>query len=69
MMKANKIESLIKENEFIKRAYNLAKKLHEGQKRQNGEPYFSHPLATAEYIAEWGLDQTSIAAALLPHLV
>ncbi len=68
-MKAPKIEQIIKENAFIKRAYDLAKKMHEGQKRQNGEPYFNHPLATAEYIAEWGLDQTSIAAALLHDVV
>jgi len=59
------IEQLAKENDFIKRAYEAAKKAHEGQKRKSGEPYFNHPRAAAEYIAEWGLDETSIASALL----
>jgi GTP pyrophosphokinase len=64
-----KIKDLIKENEFIKKAFELAEKTHKGQKRESGEPYLSHVLATAEFIAEWGLDQTSIAAALLHDIV
>ncbi|MBI3046320.1 MAG: bifunctional (p)ppGpp synthetase/guanosine-3',5'-bis(diphosphate) 3'-pyrophosphohydrolase [Candidatus Harrisonbacteria bacterium] len=69
MMKAPKIEKLIQANDFIRRAYNLAKSQHEGQKRNTNEPYFNHVLATAEFIAEWELDQTSIAAALLHDVV
>lgn len=65
MSKAPKIEKLIKENEMIRKAYEVAKSAHEGQKRKSGEPYFNHPLAAAEYIAEWGLDETSIISALL----
>jgi len=65
MTKAPKIQELIKTNDFVRRAYDLAEKQHESQKRKSGEPYFNHVLATAEYIADWGLDQTAIAAALL----
>ncbi|MBU4348272.1 RelA/SpoT family protein [Patescibacteria group bacterium] len=65
MSKAPKIENLILKNERIKKAYNLATRIHQGQKRKNGEPYFNHVLATAETVAEWELDETSIIAALL----
>ena len=37
--------------EKIERAYRYAEKLHEGQFRQSGEPYISHPLAVAEIVA------------------
>ena len=69
MIKAPRIENLIKENSKIKRAYDLAFRLHQGQKRKNGEPYFNHVLAAAETIAEWGLDEASIAAGLLHDVV
>ncbi len=65
MSKAPKIEKLIQESGAVKKAYDVAKAAHEGQKRKSGEPYFIHPLAAAEYIAEWGLDETSIISALL----
>lgn len=65
MTKTPKIGNLIKDNETIRKAYDTAKLAHEGQKRRSGEPYFNHPLATAEYIAEWGLDETTIVSALL----
>lgn len=68
-MAAPKISQLIKENDFIRRAYDLAKKMHEGQKRKTGESYFNHSLAAAEFIAEWKLDQVSIAAALLHDVI
>lgn len=69
MNKTQKIETLIKNNEFIERAYRLSKNSHKGQKRKSGEPYFTHALQTAELLAEWGLDQTSIAAGLLHDIV
>ena len=33
---------------LIEKAYNFAKKAHEGQKRASGEDYFIHPCAVAE---------------------
>ncbi|MDD5309970.1 MAG: bifunctional (p)ppGpp synthetase/guanosine-3',5'-bis(diphosphate) 3'-pyrophosphohydrolase, partial [Deltaproteobacteria bacterium] len=53
----------------IQRAYLLSAKKHEGQIRKSGEPYMIHPLAVAKTIAEMGLDDASIAAALLHDTV
>ena len=49
----------------IKKAYEYAKELHEGQFRKSGEPYISHPLSVAVIVAELELDTDSICAALL----
>lgn len=54
---------------LVGRAYEFSKSAHSGQKRKNGEPYFSHCLAAAESIAEWGLDEATVAAALLHDVV
>lgn len=51
--------------ELIEKAFNFAKKAHEGQTRRSGEPYIQHSLATAQTIAEMKLDSASIAAGLL----
>jgi len=50
---------------IIKSAYEFAKKAHEGQLRESGEPYLEHPLKTALILAELQLDASSIVAALL----
>ena len=42
---------------------------HDGQKRQSGEPYITHPLAVAQILAELGLGPKAIAAALLHDTV
>ena len=55
--------------EKIRNAYLYAKNLHEGQMRQSGEPYISHPVAVASIVAELGLDTDSICAALLHDTV
>jgi guanosine-3',5'-bis(diphosphate) 3'-pyrophosphohydrolase len=49
----------------IEDAYLYADMLHEGQYRQSGEPYISHPIAVAEIVASLGLDTDSICAAFL----
>ncbi len=54
---------------LIKKAYDFALAAHEGAKRMNGEPYITHPLAVAESVKEWNLDEASIAAALLHDIV
>ncbi len=68
------IRSLEKTNkhydiEKIQKAYLLADKLHEGQFRQSGEPFISHPIAVAEIVAKLELDTDSICAALLHDTV
>ena len=55
--------------EKIKKAYAYAYELHEGQYRQSGEAYISHPVAVALIVAELGLDTDSICAALLHDTV
>lgn len=53
----------------ITEAYNYSESLHEGQFRQSGEPYISHPVAVAKIVMELGLDNDSICAALLHDTV
>ncbi len=55
--------------ELIKKAYDYAAALHEGQFRVSGEPYISHPISVAEIVAGLGLDTASICAALLHDTV
>ncbi len=53
----------------VRAAYEYAVKLHEGQKRRDGSPYVTHCVATAEIIAEQGLDEDSIVSALLHDVI
>ena len=53
----------------IRDAFEYAALLHDGQMRQSGEPYISHPVAVAEIAATLGLDTDSICAALLHDTV
>ena len=53
----------------IVRAYEVAERAHEGQTRRSGEPYITHPLAVATIVAHFGLDETTIVAALLHDAV
>ncbi|WP_062078893.1 RelA/SpoT family protein [Demequina globuliformis] len=53
----------------IEKAYVVAERAHREQKRKSGEPYITHPLAVAEIIAQMGLPDTVIAAALLHDVV
>ena len=55
--------------EKIQKAYEYASALHEGQFRDSGEAYISHPLAVAEIVAGLELDTDSICAALLHDTV
>ena len=51
--------------ENVKKAYKLAKKLHEGQYRQSGEPYISHPLNVSYILAQMHADCDTLCAGLL----
>jgi guanosine-3',5'-bis(diphosphate) 3'-pyrophosphohydrolase len=53
----------------IARAYEAAAAAHRGQTRKSGEPYVTHPVAVAKIVAELGLDDVTIAAALLHDAV
>lgn len=54
---------------LVGRAYKFAEEAHEEIKRANGEPYFTHSVSVAETVHEWGLDEESVAAALLHDVV
>ena len=56
-------------SELLVRAYETANAAHEGQRRKSGEAYILHPVAVASVVAEMGLDDVSIAAALLHDAV
>jgi len=55
--------------ELITESYALAAGAHRGQLRRSGEPYITHPLAVAGIVAQYGMDDVSIAAALLHDAV
>lgn len=50
---------------LIRKTYQYAKDAHEGQKRATGEPYITHPLATAIYLADMRMPMPIILAGLL----
>ena len=51
--------------DLLNRAYVYAMRAHGEQKRDSGDPYFSHPLQVAAILADLKLDDATIAAALL----
>lgn len=51
------------------RAYRLAEKAHESQKRASGEPYITHCLAVAEILAEMKVPPEVVIAGLLHDTV
>lgn len=54
-----------KEEELVTNAYHFSLRAHEGQKRLDGTPYFSHVFETAKIVATFGMDPETVAAALL----
>ncbi|MET0729106.1 MAG: HD domain-containing protein, partial [Acidimicrobiales bacterium] len=55
--------------ELINRAYLTSAEAHRGQFRRSGGPYIQHPLAVARIVADLGLDDVTVAAALLHDAV
>lgn len=55
--------------DMITQAYEYADKAHEGQMRQSGEPYITHPIAVARILVELGMDTETICAGLLHDVV
>ena len=68
------LESLLEINpnynpDLIEKAYDVGVRMHDGQLRKSGEPYFVHPLAVAKILAELGMDERTIVAGLLHDVV
>lgn len=55
--------------DMVLNAYEFAKKSHEGQFRQSGEPYFVHPCAVSLILLEYGFDYETVMAGLLHDVV
>ena len=49
----------------VRDAFDLAVVAHTGQMRATGEPYVTHPIASAQILAELGIDPVAVQAALL----
>jgi guanosine-3',5'-bis(diphosphate) 3'-pyrophosphohydrolase len=55
--------------DLINKAYIYAARMHEGQTRKSGDPYFIHPVSVAHIIADMHLDGASVCAALLHDVI
>ncbi|MBR4092034.1 MAG: bifunctional (p)ppGpp synthetase/guanosine-3',5'-bis(diphosphate) 3'-pyrophosphohydrolase, partial [Mogibacterium sp.] len=53
------------DDSVIIKAYEIARKLHDGQFRKSGEPYIIHPIAVAKILAQFGMDNETVIAGLL----
>ena len=73
--KYRQFEETVKKNvpsadlSHVREAFDFARLAHGDQKRKDGTPFITHPLAAAEIIAEMSLDEESIIAALLHDTV
>ncbi|MEN9946598.1 MAG: hypothetical protein RLZZ293_984, partial [Pseudomonadota bacterium] len=70
-----KLMQLVRQNlqskqiEVIELAFQVANYAHYGQFRKSGEPYITHPIEVASLIASWGLDEQTIASALMHDVI
>jgi GTP pyrophosphokinase len=65
VLKAFKLPLTATRRKLIMDAYAFAEKAHKGQKRNSGEDYIQHPLATAEILADIGMGSKTVSAGLL----
>jgi GTP pyrophosphokinase len=54
---------------LIERAYRTAEHFHRNQMRKSGDPYITHPLAVATILADIGMTEPTLVAALLHDTV
>ncbi|WP_028636777.1 MULTISPECIES: RelA/SpoT family protein [unclassified Nocardioides] len=54
---------------LLERAYLTAEKMHGTQTRKSGDPYITHPLAVTSILADIGMTESTLAAALLHDTV
>ncbi len=50
---------------MVEKAFELAVEAHAGQKRASGEAYVTHPISSAQILADLGIDPVAVQAALL----
>ncbi|BCE00492.1 RelA/SpoT family protein [Marinicellulosiphila megalodicopiae] len=68
---ADRLKEYLPEEQIrqVKRAYYYAEQAHEGQNRQSGEHYVTHPLAVANILSEIKLDSQTLMAAMLHDVI
>ena len=49
----------------VEKAFFFGKEKHEGQTRVSGEPYYTHPVAVADILADMKMDVATIVTAIL----
>jgi GTP diphosphokinase / guanosine-3',5'-bis(diphosphate) 3'-diphosphatase len=54
---------------LVERAYRTAERLHAGQTRKSGDAFITHPLAVTTILAELGMTEATLCAALLHDTV
>jgi GTP pyrophosphokinase len=54
---------------LVTRAYEVARDAHRDQVRRSGDPYIAHPLGVAMILSDLGLDEVTLAGALLHDAV
>ncbi len=54
---------------LLERAYVIAERLHANQTRRSGDPYITHPLAVTTILADIGMTEPTLVAALLHDTV
>ncbi len=54
---------------LLEHAYDVAEKHHRGQVRKSGDPYITHPLAVTTILADIGMTEPTLVAALLHDTV
>jgi len=57
------------DTDLINKAYVYSARMHDGQLRKSGDPYFIHPVQVAQIITDMRLDTASVCAALLHDVV
>ena len=57
------------DEDLLARAYDFSRKAHGTQRRESGDPYFSHPLEVAGIITDMKLDSATVVTALLHDTV
>jgi len=65
------IEELVQKDRktLVSRAYYFGQTAHKGQTRLSGDPFFDHPLAVAQILLDWKMDEATVAAGLLHDAV
>ena len=53
----------------ITQAFQVSAEAHKEQRRKSGEPYVTHPLAVAMVLAQLGMDDVTLSAAILHDVV